>query len=85
MLALSLLWLVLGGLIGLLAWAGHVRLAQLQRRGWAGLLAIGVVAALVGGWLGALVFGRFFGTATAVWLAVLAVVCVPWTLNHLHA
>ena len=85
MLALSLLWLVLGGLIGSLAWAGHVRLAHLQRRGWAALLAIGLVAALVGGWLGTLVYGRFFGTATAVWLAVLAVVSIPWTLNHLHA
>ena len=82
MLALSLLWLVLGGLVGSLALAASVRLARPKHYGWAILVLVGAVAGLVGGWLGTLIYGRFFGTATAAWVAVLAVVLIPWTLNR---
>jgi hypothetical protein len=82
MLALSLVWLILGVLIGSLALGGRLRLASVQRYGWAILLLIGALAGLAGGWLGTLVYGRFFGTATAAWVAVLAVVLIPWIVNR---
>ncbi|MGO8951131.1 MAG: hypothetical protein ACLQUY_26455 [Ktedonobacterales bacterium] len=82
MLALSLLWIVLGGLIGSLALAGQLRLAKPERYGWAILVLLGALAGLAGGWLGTLIYGRFFGTATAAWVAVAAVVLIPWTLNR---
>jgi hypothetical protein len=82
MLALSFVWLILGVLIGSLALGGRLRLTSVQRYGWAVLLLIGALAGLAGGWLGTLVYGRFFGTATAAWVAVLAVVLIPWIVNR---
>ncbi|PWT77416.1 MAG: hypothetical protein C5B60_02755 [Chloroflexi bacterium] len=82
MLALSLVWVLLGLSIGLLALGGRLRLNVTMRHGWALLLLIGALAGLAGGWLGTLVYGRFFGTATSAWLAVLAVVLIPWIINR---
>jgi hypothetical protein len=82
MLALSLIWILLGLLIGSLALGGRLRLDINVRHSWALLLLIGAVAALAGGWLGTLVFGRFFGTAASAWVAVLAVVLIPWIVNR---
>jgi len=84
MLALSLLWIVIGLLIGALAVAGQVIPVKRRSFAWPLLLAIGVPSALLGGWLGTIVYGRFFGTATAVWVATLAVIILPWTLNRLR-
>jgi hypothetical protein len=74
MLLLSLFWLLVGLLIGTLVIA-----AKLPLLAWfhdKGLILLGIagLAALVGGWLGTLVLGSLFGTATAVWVAVLVVV-----------
>jgi hypothetical protein len=83
MLSLSILWVLLGLVIGLLAVA-----ARLDRRhssgptNWRILLLIGVLAGLAGGWLGTFLFGRFFGSATAAWVAVLAVVVIPWAAGR---
>jgi hypothetical protein len=82
MLALSLVWVLLGLLIGSLALGGRQRLAPLEHHGWAVLLLLGALAGLAGGWLGTLIYGRFFGTATSAWVAVLAVVLVPWIVNR---
>jgi hypothetical protein len=79
---LSILWVVLGLVIGSLAVAarlGPSRSGLYNRRL---LLLIGGLAALIGGWLGTLLFGRFFGTATAAWIAVLAVVVIPWAAGR---
>ena len=84
MLALSLLWIVIGLLIGALAVAGRVSPAKWLRSAWPLLLATGVSFALLGGWLGTIVYGRFFGTAAAVWVATLAVSILPWALNRLR-
>ncbi len=84
MLALSLLWIVIGLLIGALAVAGRVTPARSRSSAWPLLLAIGVPSALVGGWLGTIVYGRFFGTAAAVWIATLAVIILPWALNRIR-
>lgn len=78
MLALSLIWLVIGIIVGALALGARLRPAVWGRRGWLVLLGVGAAAGLIGGWLGTFVFGRYFGTATALWVAVLVVVATPW-------
>ena len=76
MLLLSLCWLLIGLFVGLLA-----NVAALGPVGWVrGRYVVGGVGGLVGGWLGTWVFGLLFGTATAVVVAVLGVVVVPWLI-----
>ena len=77
MFILCLIWLGLGLLIGALALAARLRPASWGRRGWLWMLALGALAAQLGGWLGTLLMGRLYGTADALWVAVLLVVAVP--------
>ena len=77
MLILSILWVVLGLIIGLLANAAKLRPATWGRSGWLGMLGLGALVALLGGWLGTWILGALFATATALWIAVLGVVLLP--------
>jgi hypothetical protein len=78
---LVMLWLLFGLLAGALGNAARLGFAARGLAGryatWA-TLALGVVAALIGGLLGWLALGRFFATPTALWVAVLAVTAGPW-------
>jgi uncharacterized membrane protein YeaQ/YmgE (transglycosylase-associated protein family) len=85
MLILSLVWLAIGLLIGALANAARLRLPLWGRRGWLLMPGIGMLAALLGGWLGALLLSRYFGTATALWVAVAVVVAAPWVVRVFSA
>ena len=89
MLILSLLWVVLGLLIGALANAAKLRPAAWGRSGWLRMLCLGALVALLGGWLGTWVLGALFATATALWIAVLGVALLPrlimWGIRFLHA
>jgi hypothetical protein len=78
---LSVLWLALGALLGLLALA-----ARLRPEGWrrSALVALGAAGGLAGGWLGTLVYGRYFGTGTALWVGVLAVWLGPWLIARVR-
>ena len=83
MLVLSLCWIVLGVISGALANGARWGLCArgfAGRRATLGTLGIGAAAALLFGWLGAFVFGRPFGTPTALWGGILAAVLVPWLL-----
>jgi hypothetical protein len=77
MLILSLLWLLIGLLIGALANAAKLRPAAWGRGGRLGMLGLGALVALLGGWLGTWVLGTLFATATALWVAVLGVALLP--------
>ncbi len=81
MLVLSLWWLLLGCLIGALANAARLPPEAWGRRGWLVLLVVGALAALLGGWLGTLLLGRYVATAVALWVAVLGVVLVSWLVR----
>ena len=80
MLILSLVWLAggvfVGGLANLAAIAPGAWWRSQRRSRWS-MVGLGALAAVGGGWLGTLLFGRFFGSATAAWVAVLAVALVP--------
>jgi uncharacterized membrane protein YeaQ/YmgE (transglycosylase-associated protein family) len=77
MLILSLLWGVLGLIIGALANAARLRPAIWQPHGWLAMLGLGVLTALLGGWLGTWLLSALFATATAIWVAVLGVALLP--------
>lgn len=85
MLILSLLWIVLGLLIGALANAAKLRPPTWKRAGWLAMLGVGALSALIGGWLGIWILSSFFATASAVWVAVIGV-ALPRLLirNRLH-
>ena len=76
-LVLSLIWAALGLLVGALGLGARLRPEAWGPRGRLIMLGLGCVAALAGGWLGALLLGRIFGTMAALWIAVVAVVAAP--------
>ncbi len=77
MLLLSLLWLLFGVLIGLLAIAAKLWSTAWKRLRWLSLPGIGALTACAGGWLGVLILGKFLATAMALWIAVLCVMLIP--------
>jgi len=77
MLLLSLIWLVIGLLLGALACGAKLRPALWGKRGWLLMLCTGMLSALSGGWLGAWLFGSQYATLTALWIGVLCVCIFP--------
>jgi hypothetical protein len=84
MLILSFFWLLVGVLIGILANAAKLRPAWV-RGGRVGMLGLGALVALLGGWVGTLLLGTLFATATAIWITVLGVALLPRSLNWCNA
>jgi len=77
MFILLLLWVLIGFLIGALANGVRLRPTSWGRRVWLYLPCAGALLALLGGWLGTLLLGALFATATAILVAVAGVtVCV---------
>ena len=77
MLLLSLIWVVIGLLVGALACGAKLRPVFWGKRGWLVMLCIGMVSALLGGWLGVWLFGPQFATVAALWVGVVGVCVVP--------
>jgi hypothetical protein len=73
MFILSLLWVLIGFLIGALANGVRLRPASWGQRGWLYLPGAGALLALLGGWLGTLLLGALFATATAILVTVAGV------------
>ena len=78
---LSLIWLGIGLLVGLLACGARLRPVTWGRRGWLVMLAIGMASAFCSGWLGVWLFGPQFATMMALWIGVVGI-CLPWLLTH---
>lgn len=70
MLALSVIWLALGLLLGVVAVAARLTPTRWRRWRWLAMPALGAIAALAGGWLGALFFDRVFASFAALWVSV---------------
>lgn len=73
----SLLWLLIGLLIGALAKAAKLQPAAWKRSAWPAMLTLGALAALCAGWLGTFLLGNLFATPTALWVCVLCVALLP--------
>jgi hypothetical protein len=87
MLLLSVVWLVLGALLGALANGARLGLRARGVAGWWATwatLALGALGALACGWLGAALFGRPFGTPMALWGGALAATLGPWLVQRLR-
>lgn len=85
MLFLSLLWLLIGLVVGSLAWLARCYPQSWQRFRWLRLLALGALVALAAGWLGVLLTERFFATALALWVTILCVAILPRASHWLYA
>jgi uncharacterized membrane protein len=85
MLILSLFWLLIGLLIGALANAAKLWPVAWVRGGRLAPLGLGALVTLLGGWLGTWLLGAIFATATAIWIAVLAVALLPRLIMWCHA
>jgi hypothetical protein len=85
MLILALIWLAIGLLVGVLATVAQLQPLSWGRRAWLMMPGIGVVGGQAGGWIGALLLGRYFGTATALWFAVLLVTLTPRLIVWINA
>ncbi len=82
MLLLSLIWLVIGLLLGALACGAKLRPPSWGKSGWLTMLGIGLVSTLFGGWLGTWLFGPQYATVTALWFGVLCVSLLPWLFKR---
>lgn len=82
MLLLSLIWGVIGLLLGALAWGAKLRPLSWGERGWLAMFGIGIMSALPGGWLGAWLFGPQYATMAALWVGVVSVVLLPRLFTH---
>ncbi len=85
MLLLSLIWGVIGLLVGALAYGAKLRPVSWGGRGWLVMLGIGMMSALLGGWLGAWLFGPQFATVTALWVSVPGVCVIPQFFTYRKA
>jgi hypothetical protein len=85
MLTLLLIWTVLGMLVAVVARAARPWPASTPLPRWRFLLTEGALAGLLGGWLGSLVFGRFYGAPNALWFSAALLVAGPWLLPRLRA
>lgn len=82
MFALSLAWLLLGIIVGLLGIAAKLWPTPWEKRVWLILPAIGLVAALASGWLGTLLLGKLLASAVALWVCVLCVALAPTLIGR---
>jgi hypothetical protein len=85
MIALLLLWTGLGLMVAAVARAARPWPMAMPLPRWRVLLAEGALAGLLGGWLGSLVFGRFYGAPNALWFSAVLLVAGPWLLPRLRA
>lgn len=86
-LVLILAWILLGLLAGTLAYAARWGFRAIGITGRTALLAtlgLGVAAALLGAGLGWVIFGRFFATPMALWIAVVVASGGPWLVCRIQ-
>ncbi len=76
MVQLSLFWLLIGLLVGLVGIGSRFWPPAWGRRIWLILPLTGIAAALIGGWLSTLLLGQVTATPSALWVSVLCVVIV---------
>jgi hypothetical protein len=87
-LLLSLIWFCMGLLIGLMAYLARLQSTLWSRSKKLDLLSyvmMGAIVAFCSGWLGALLFGRLFSIATALWITIAAVIILPWMVVRIQA
>lgn len=81
MLQLSFVWLLIGGLTGLLAYVAQLRVVIWTRLGWLITMSIGAIVALCGGWLGVWLLGKLFAAAMAIWITIASLVLLSWGIH----
>ncbi|HKD73984.1 MAG TPA: hypothetical protein VKB76_00760 [Ktedonobacterales bacterium] len=86
MLLLSFFWLLIGAGVGALSVAagwGFAGEGWSRRNIWLATMGVGALAALIGGWLGNLLFDRYYTTPTALWVSVLGSALSPRLIGRM--
>ena len=92
MVQLSLIWVGLGMLVGLVAWGAwpkgervHAPANSLLSRVPVVVLVMfgGAVMALAGGWVGVLLDGQFLATGMALWVSIVGALVGLWGMKRL--
>ncbi len=71
-------WLLIGVIVGII---GNIANLQPTEWGYFGrlwLLCLSALSALLGGWLGMLLLGRYFSIIAVLCVVVMAIIIVPW-------
>jgi hypothetical protein len=87
MLVLSFFWLIMGAGVGALSVAagwGFDGEGWSRRNSWLATMGIGALAALIGGWLGNLLFDRYYTTPTALWVSVVVAALSPHLIERMR-
>jgi hypothetical protein len=84
MLFLSLLWLTIGLLIGVLSLLARCAPSSWQRLAWVWLPVFGAVVAYGAGWLGALLLGNLLSTALTLWITALCMLILPRAVDGIR-
>jgi hypothetical protein len=84
MMFLSLLWLAIGLLIGVLSWLARCAPPSWQHLAWIWLPVLGAGVACGAGWLGALLLGNLLSTALALWITVLCMLVLPRVVDGIR-
>lgn len=77
----------MGILIGFMVYMARLQPALWSRSKRLDLLTfllIGAILSFCSGWLGALLFGRLFSIATALWITIAAVIILPWLIVRIQ-
>ena len=84
---LPLIWFCMGILIGFMVYMAHLQATLCSRSKRLDLLTfllLGALLSLCSGWLGALLFGRLFSIATALWITIASVIILPWLIVRIQ-
>ena len=77
-----LLWLILGGIIGLIATAAHLQPASWYDRRWTWVWmgGLGMLIGLGSGCIGAWWLGKYFAVPVVLWITIAGMVALPRVL-----
>lgn len=84
MFLLTLLWLALGGILGLIATAARLQPASWRAQSWPGMCGLGAVIALGSGRVGTWLLGKYFATPLVLWMTFVGLATLPRGLHWLY-
>src|SRR5689334_20688245 len=84
MLLLTLLWLALGSMLGLIAIAAHLYPPTWHARRGLRMCGLGIAIALGSGWLSTWLLGKYFATPLVLWITIVGIVTLPHGLCWLY-
>lgn len=80
MLILSIIWLLLGAVLGWLISLAKIVPGRIPRSPWWRYSVAGMMIFLAAGWLNTLIIGAALATAGALWMTIVGVIVLFWCM-----